>query len=435
MKYNRKQLGDQYQSMSINEKGKKLKFLSTILLISIFISFSYHYLLLGGIFSLSWPSGELFQPKNDLAGDFILGYYILSDMNPYEKVRNHAGSWPFPYGPASLLLYLFFSQFSLKIALGGFYVFFILCFIYLNIKFFCMRELKTRSNLKNILALSLTSYPFLYLMSRGNIESYLFLFITIGIFAYFKNHMKTANLFLVLATAMKFYPGIFFLIYIKDKKYKDLIYAFLFGIFFSLFSFSIFKGGPIFQIKSFFGELKLAQTFDFVNMDSITIAYPLKMFYLFFAEQFGIGVNMTLFALIYLIFAVVCLLGIIYVFYKFKLQKWEQVMLLLIPVLLLPPISFDYRLIAIFIPLFLFVNKEEVHRYDGIFLILFSLLLIPKKYLNVLLTNSNKSILYLIGETFSSCLTIIFLILFCILIIKKNRAKTKTAAINSLELL
>jgi hypothetical protein len=157
-------------------------------------------------------------------------------------------------------------------------------------------------------------------------------------------------------------------------------------------------------------------------MNSITIAYPLKRFYLFFAEQFGISVNMTLFGLIYLIFAVICLVGIIYFFYRFRLQKWEQVMLLLIPVFLLPSISFDYKLISIFIPLSLFINKEDVHQYDGKFLILFSLLLIPKKYLNVLLINSNKSIFYLIGESFSSCLTIISLLLFCILIIKKNLA-------------
>jgi hypothetical protein len=51
-----------------------------------------------------------------------------------------------------------------------------------------------------------------------------------------------------------------------------------------------------------------------------------------------------------------------------------------IAMLLFPQVSADYKLIHIFIPLFLFINAPKPDRLDWVYVILFGLLLIPKDY-------------------------------------------------------
>jgi len=53
---------------------------------------------------------------------------------------------------------------------------------------------------------------------------------------------------------------------------------------------------------------------------------------------------------------------------------------LVIAMLLLPQISADYKLINVFIPLFLFFNASSHSRLDWVYIVLFGLLLIPKDY-------------------------------------------------------
>ncbi len=59
---------------------------------------------------------------------------------------------------------------------------------------------------------------------------------------------------------------------------------------------------------------------------------------------------------------------------------WKKVCLILILMSILPSVSGDYKLIHLFIPLFLFIDSEEKDKYDMIYVILFSLLLISKAY-------------------------------------------------------
>ncbi len=61
-------------------------------------------------------------------------------------------------------------------------------------------------------------------------------------------------------------------------------------------------------------------------------------------------------------------------------QLWKKLALLVIAMNLLPYVSADYKLIQFFIPLYFFINKKERSRLDLIYVILFSLLLIPKNY-------------------------------------------------------
>jgi ABC-type glycerol-3-phosphate transport system permease component len=44
------------------------------------------------------------------------------------------------------------------------------------------------------------------------------------------------------------------------------------------------------------------------------------------------------------------------------------------------PISGDYRLLSLFIPLAFFVNEPQESKYDLLYVVLFGLMMIPKSY-------------------------------------------------------
>jgi hypothetical protein len=87
--------------------------------------------------------------------------------------------------------------------------------------------------------------------------------------------------------------------------------------------------------------------------------------------------------LIFMPYLVVALTGFILIsLYIIFIEKefWKKVALLVFAMNLLPFVSGDYKLLHIFIPLFLFINNGVKTKLDYVYTILFGLLLIPKDY-------------------------------------------------------
>ena len=61
-------------------------------------------------------------------------------------------------------------------------------------------------------------------------------------------------------------------------------------------------------------------------------------------------------------------------------ELWKKVMILVASALLFPHASADFKLIYIFIPMFMFINVDKKSRFDLFYIIMFGLLLIPKDY-------------------------------------------------------
>jgi hypothetical protein len=61
-------------------------------------------------------------------------------------------------------------------------------------------------------------------------------------------------------------------------------------------------------------------------------------------------------------------------------EFWKKVALLTFAMLLFPHISADYKLLYVFIPLFLFINTQKNDKFYLFYIIMFGLLLIPKDY-------------------------------------------------------
>ena len=114
--------------------------------------------------------------------------------------------------------------------------------------------------------------------------------------------------------------------------------------------------------------------------------------------------------------AVAAVIGIMTWLYIWRkpLELWESVTLLTIAMLGLPYVSYDYRLLHVYLGLLLFIGCGQQRQSDWSIALVFGLLLIPKHYV------------YLIGEVSTSViLTPLLLILLAAIIIGRNRGSAE----------
>jgi EamA domain-containing membrane protein RarD len=85
------------------------------------------------------------------------------------------------------------------------------------------------------------------------------------------------------------------------------------------------------------------------------------------------------------------LFGLVSIYVIFiERRRWKKVALLTFSMLLFPEISVDYKLLHVFLPLFLFLDTPTRQKSDWFFACMLGLLLIPKSYYFIphLLTNA-----------------------------------------------
>lgn len=251
----------------------------------------------------------------------------------------------------------------------------------------------SKSSIFYVVVFSLLSYPFLFALNRGNFE--ILVFFLLYLFTYYlnKKNFITSAVFLSLAISMKLFPVVFLIVFLSFKKFRAVIYACLLTLFLNLTSLliiaetlsknfykiiidylSIYSG---FYIKdqvidnrglvfghSLYGLLKL-HIFRFYKSTSINDVTLKEVTSLFNSYA---RIEISIFAILsfYIIFI--------------EKELWKKITLLVISMNLLPYVSADYKLINFFIPLYLFINKKEKSKTDLIYVILFSLLLVPKNY-------------------------------------------------------
>jgi hypothetical protein len=232
------------------------------------------------------------------------------------------------------------------------------------------------------------SYPIFFNIDRLNIELYNFLLCAFWL--YFRQKKKTflSLLLLSISISLKLYTGVFLILYLKEKRYKELFLAGIITLSLSFAALLTFKGGVIANTKqmlvcfknftdtyttsttglhhnlSLFGLIKIAGTVLIrvftgtkVGLDSLNVILP---YYSIFCLAF---------------FAVIAVIIL-----KSELPLWMNLFLLTSVLLLLPHVSYDYKLIFIYLPLLCFLQENEMSRFHKFFAIGFGLLLIPHNY-------------------------------------------------------
>ncbi len=383
----------------------KVELTAAIVLIGFFIAVAFHYIL-NVYYDAPYPHNTFLFIGRSFS-DFYNDYLSAEHLMPYISTYLQPDSFP-AYMSTSLtsayfpIAYLLLYPFTFISPQTGalFYSIFFTCIIVMFCKHYLNYELPERYNIlnrfiniKNTFILSVMTYPVMYSFERGNAESLLFALLVIFLFFYIKKHYIKSAIFLAAAIGMKVYPAVFLILFLADKKYKPFTICLLITSVFTFLALLIYKGTIAHQLNIFADNLNY---FKHTFIDTrLAVQFNSSYFSVFetfrriihhipstaMDPQSPIAMrNYALFA--FLFFSFIAL-------YIFCIEKilWKKVALLTASMIVLPYISFDPKLLHVYLPFFIFVNTyadTEAHsslsKSDIIYSIIFGLLLIPKNY-------------------------------------------------------
>ncbi len=224
------------------------------------------------------------------------------------------------------------------------------------------------------------SAPMIFAIDRGNYLIVCILFITLFCVFYNKNDYA-ASIFLALAACLKIFPIVLFYLFFRQRKWKPLFVGVGTGAFLTIGSLLLFKGGFITNLMyfaknlmSFSGGVDPYYSDLYLNaIGTRTLLASLSIVrWGYITEKLHIATLTTVVNVLLLVFVIIlCLL---------EKRPWRQILYLSFFMVLFPNPSYYYSLAYLTGPILLFLLKKEKDRYDTLFLIGLSLLMIPKNY-------------------------------------------------------
>ena len=177
---------------------------------------------------------------------------------------------------------------------------------------------------------------------------------------------------------MKAYPGLLLILFIYRKKYREAIFCAVIAFIFTLAPLLLSQGGVLDNIIRLIMNIKLYMDNYAIGGSGLENGCSLLGLIKAFVYEFNLTKHYTRLVAGYSIAAAI--IGMLicgYLLIK-EMPLWKKAASLVIMMILLTPVSADYKLLHLFIPVYLFVNEKEKNKGDLLFTILYALLLIPK---------------------------------------------------------
>lgn len=350
-------------------KLQKIDTISIIIIAGFSFAVFYHYIL-GTYLGLTYPYDTfLFRPD-----DKFMDFFNML-VSPYRDGKFHNVQFPFGQRLAQS-----FTIFPHNIGLAVFFTIFVsffLCVNYSNLKISIKEQ-----TIKNVFIFSFLTYPFLFVVDRANIEVFVFIFLYMFIHFYRTQKILLSIVFLSCAISMKLFPAVFVILLLSDRKYKEAVYTCFLVILISMLGYFSYDGNIVENIRAHMANLNWYSMVYSIGNEGLyfgnSLWGPVKLMII------GSGIKCTpaLATKVYSI-SVMILFAIISVYIIFKEKIfWKKIALLVFSMNLFPFVSGDYKLIHIFLPLFLFINDENKNRFDWLYAVLFGLLMVPKAYVH-----------------------------------------------------
>jgi hypothetical protein len=229
---------------------------------------------------------------------------------------------------------------------------------------------------------ALTSYPYLLVLQRWNMEIVSWLPITIGLWSFYRGHYRVAAVCFGAATALKIYPFIFFGLFPPRGRFKEILLGLLTAAAITLIALRAMSPDVLYafhwsgiQLQAF-GQFYAASTMGltldhsfFAIVKCVTLPWHPDL--------------MPLIRPYTWIEAIVCL--VLYFTRIWKLPVVNQILILSILSITIPPVSFDYTLLSLYASLAILCvlalrgSPDQQIRLMPYFL-LYALLLTPETY-------------------------------------------------------
>lgn len=356
------------------QKSDKVALFSNIILVGFVMGVIYHYVL-GFYMQLGQPYNTFIYPPSMAFCDFTGIANYAKQLNPYHEVVLWACYFPLDY----IFLYPFSLIKNFVVSYTLYISIFLIFLIYANTKAFACENLTKLQNFQNIFILSVVSYPVLYMLDKGNLDSILFIILALFVSAFKSEKYFLAAILLGIENAFKPFPIFFLILFLMKKKYKEFFISLLISALLIIGGFMFLKGPFFDQIIIFIKSLALFKARYALGPAlgigfSSSLFMPLKAVMLHFSTKVS---DIATFVKIYDYFSLFASIITLFFVWREKIL-WKQLTLLICNFLLLPYCTYDYKFIFLFIPLWLFVNTEEKSKFDLTYIILFALLFVPK---------------------------------------------------------
>lgn len=361
------------------KKTDKILVLANIVLAGFTLAVVFHYLV--GICLQTAEAHKTFLLEQIFSfGDFLNLMPKVHTFAPYTP----PAEWQ-QYFPLSYLVLLPFSY--IKNPLLSYFLFaaiFILSFIFFNFKFFKCEELGKLQSFQNFFILTFLSYPFLFVLDRGNFDMFVFPFFAGFIIALWRGKHTLAAVLLGIVNSFKPFSFIFLILFLFSKKYKEFFVSILTSFLFVAGGFMIYQGNFFDQVSVMIESIGYFKSAYLLNPpggleNSSSIFLALKAY---FCVDLNLISPAELLGICNIISLVLAALAVVFT-WREKVF-WKKIALLTLYTFVAPPAVFDYKLIFLFPVLYLFVNEPTQSKFDFVYAVLFALLLIPKKYILVL---------------------------------------------------
>ena len=357
-----------------DERQKKIDLIGLVILVGFCLSVGYHYIL-GTYMQMGYPYNTFLDNPGVKFTDFFNIYDANKDLNPYFNDGFSSGYYPF-----CNIIFAVFSVFSQWAS----FIFYVI-FLFLTVAYCNALMLKTQDkykHLKNIFIFTLLTYPLLFLIDRGNIDGLVFVLTFIFFILYGHKKYNLSAVMLGLAIAMKAYPIFYAVIFLSDKRYKELILVFLTAGAVTLFSLFFFDGGILENflfVRNGFGYSAWAGFADNNMLQrGVSLFFVIKAFIIQSGQIKTVNMD-KLFILYGMLAKILSLLAALYALLVEK-EFWKKVTVLTIAMLIFPPISADYKLVFLSVPVYFFLNYSTDSRQSIFYSVIFALLFIPKDY-------------------------------------------------------
>ncbi len=283
-------------------------------------------------------------------GDLQSALSFAAHQNPYSLELEY----PSPYPPFGILIFKPFVFFDPVVALIVMTSVTFLLVSYTFIKF-----VDSRKNFQYWQVLILTllvSKPLLLALDRGNLQGIVVSLMILTVIHLRNNQIKLAKFCIVIAIALKGYPVLMLLVFVRRKRYKEILETIWYSALVTIASAILLSGSKILEIP--IGLLKGVSVQSGSNKSGLSAASSVVR--LFDATQIWNPQQGRNIAFLLLALACGTALTTLLTFYVFNVKVWSKVddMFVVMLSTFVVPVSWTYN--AIWLPFFIVALSEEI---------------------------------------------------------------------------
>ena len=321
----------------------------------------------------------LFDPK-DRFNDFFNLQRIR--YAPYEKLILVGNYFPLFY-VLQIALNVAGTKAAFAVYMLGFLVFFLA---------YTWRQLRTSGRVQtlvNTLIFTFLTYPVLFALDRANSEIWEFALMCGFIYFFRQAEGTKAGLLLAVGGSLKPFPLLFLMLAAAERRWRDVLVCLMAVAVLSGIALRCLGPDMIGNLRGLSANLREYNRMYAAPGDEGMYfghsLFGLLKTGIYFGARHHHGeaaVNQAVnhLAAACLVFAVLAVVGVTAYIATVEKTFWKKAALVVLAMDLLPLVSADYKLLDLFIPLFLFLNTKEKDLYDCTYTVLFALLLIPKAF-------------------------------------------------------